>query len=140
MLKAALIIVTVAIVSAVGFVFLRPPSRYERMSEAQIQAELLKDIPLGSSSDRVRSYLRRKTGRDPYYARDFNTVEGKAVVRDGKILNLRYYAGAAYATLANYRPPGARFSLVSTQVKTRWEFDRGDRLIDVHVTKQPFGP
>jgi len=135
--KAVLIALGIIVAVIAGCFFLRLPNRYEKMSEAEIHAELLKDIPLGSSSDRVRSYLRRKIGRDPSYARDFNTVEGKAIIRKGKILNVRYYAGAVYATLANYGPP---LSLVSTNVQTRWEFDARDRLINLRVTKQPFGP
>ncbi|MHA3774080.1 hypothetical protein ACXR0O_21335 [Verrucomicrobiota bacterium sgz303538] len=139
MKKAALIMLVVVLAWVAGIVLIRPTSRYEKMSEAQIQAELLHDIPLGSSSEVVRSYLRRKTGREPGYARNFYTVEGRPIIRDGKILNLRYYAGAANATLANYTPGGA-FSLVSTNVQTRWEFDQNDRLIDLRVTKVPFGP
>lgn len=139
MKKAALIILVVAVIWLAGVALIRRASRYEEMSEAQIQAELLHDIPLGSSSELVRSYLRRKTGRDPGYARDFYTVEGRPIIRDGKIVNLRYYAGATNATLANYTPGGA-FSLVSTNVQTRWEFDQHDRLIDLRVTKVPFGP
>ena len=145
--KAAFIILGAIVVSISGCLFLRSPNRYEKLSEAEIHAELIKDLPLGSSSERVRSYLRRKTGRDPHYARDFNTVEGKAIIRDGKILNLRYYAGAVHAKLANYGPPlssvfthGPTVLLVSTNVQTRWEFDARDRLIDLQVTKQPFGP
>jgi hypothetical protein len=111
-------------------------SRYENMSEAQIQAELLRDVPLGSSSERVRSYLKRKAIRDPTYMRDFYTLEEKAIIRNGRIINLRYYAGAVYAAIANY---GA-FFLVSTEVQTRWEFDAHDRLIDLRVTKQAIGP
>jgi hypothetical protein len=153
MKKAAFIVLGVMIASIAGCLLLRQPSRYKQMSEAEIHSELLKDVPLGSSSDRVRSYLRRKTGRDAHYSREFyghdpnnpNTI----VIVAGKPLppGIRYYAGLANATLANYGPPlssafrhGPFVLLVSTNVQTRWEFDARDKLIDLRVTKQPFGP
>jgi hypothetical protein len=104
-------------------------SSYAFQSETGIKTSLLQQAPLGSSSDTVRTYLRRKTGNEPHYEKNYFTFEG----REAKA---RYFAGSIYCTLANY----GQIFLVSTEVQTRWEFDPKDRLIDLRVTKQPTGP
>ncbi len=136
----------------VALLFLLRPNRYEKLSETEIKAELLRDVPLSSTSAKVRTYLRRKTGRDAFYQQNFYTydmfggpfmpvkLQRPEIPRKVAGAPLRYYFGAAYATLANYGANPSSLFLVSTEVQTRWQFDEKGRLIDVDVKKQMTGP
>jgi hypothetical protein len=110
-------------------------SSYSFQSETAIKKTLLRDVPIGSSSDTVRAYLRRKTGNEQKYMKNFVTYEGTPIIGVGTPTKEHYYNGAIYCTLSSY----GQIFVVYTEVQSRWEFDAKDRLIDLKVTKQPVG-
>jgi hypothetical protein len=92
---------------------------------------LLHDVPIGSSSDAVRTYLRRKTGREPTYKKNFISPEGTPIIGVGTKLKDHYYAGQMCCSIGSY----IQFLIVYTDVETRWEFDAKDHLIGLKVLK-----
>ena len=108
-------------------------SSYSFKSEAAIKRELLREIPPGTSSEAARVCLRRKTGAEPRYDRNFMTDVGKAIVNERHKTVEHYFYGAMYSTLATYGAPS--LFVFNTRVETRLEFDAKDRLIDIEVNK-----
>ncbi|HWB61705.1 MAG TPA: hypothetical protein VG733_19640 [Chthoniobacteraceae bacterium] len=103
------------------------PPDYKTMSEDEIQKMLLKDVPLGSSSDTVRAYLKQKTGTDP----GIETNVFSAVERDKNgAWVVKRYDGLTETVIGSYG-----FFIFTTYVDTYWEFDSHLRLIKLIVSK-----
>jgi hypothetical protein len=107
------------------------PPDYKKMSEDEIQKMLLKEVPLGSSSDTVRAYLKAKTGKDPWFQTNFPMYVKNPVPGASPDYVEKHFDGLATAVIGSYG-----FFIFTTYVNTDWEFDSHLRLINVTVTKK----
>jgi hypothetical protein len=97
-----------------------------RRPNAEIQAEILADTPLGTEFEKVQVYVKRRWGKkvEPY-----QHVQAPGKDCWGKKLN------ADYGRYTN-----GPFDLLPTEVMISWYFNENDRLEDVEVSKFARGP
>ena len=101
------------------------------LTSEKVEKRLLKDLPIGSSSETVLAYLQQHTGRKPFFATNFHTWERDPADAGAKSVD-KYYAGLAVASVNKMYglPSGPLF----VEVGTHWEFDSNLRLTRLKVT------
>ena len=114
--RIALLALTAILAVAVVVVMASNPLR---RSDALVRAWLLEELPLGSSSERVRAVAKARGWFDPFRQRGDGACYGP------------YIRGE----LGRYRTGGTH-----VYVSAIWEFDSSNRLTHVRIRKNPKRP